>query len=111
MSTVPSIAQSDLPDLIRGSATPVLLDFWAPWCGPCRAMSIVLDRVAQRLDSIVTVRKINIDDSPELAQKLSIRAVPTLVLFKDGNPTSQLVGSQSEQSIDQWVRSEVGPPR
>ena len=77
----------------------VLVDFWAPWCGPCRAIAPVLEELAGDYGEALTVAKINVDDNQRKAAQFGVRAIPTLVLFKDGNPVETLVGLQSRSSL------------
>ena len=76
-----------------------LLDFWAPWCGPCVQMSPVIDEISSELEGSVTVGKINVDDERELAQKFSVRSIPTLVVMKDGEVIELIVGTRSKQEL------------
>jgi thioredoxin 1 len=92
-------------DYIATEATPVVVDFWAPWCGPCRALAPHLDQLAKRVDGQLQVRKLNIDEDPDLVASLGVRGVPTLILFKDGQPHSRLVGLHDEKQLSEWVRS------
>jgi thioredoxin 1 len=92
-------------DFIATEPGPVIVDFWAPWCGPCRALAPQLERLAQRFEGQVQVRKLNVDEAPELAAAFGVRGVPTLVLFKNGQPNARLVGLQDEEHLSAWVRS------
>jgi thioredoxin 1 len=79
---------------VLGSTEPVIVDFWAEWCGPCRAVAPVLDKIAEERSGEVRIVKVNIDEEPELAQRYGIQSIPTIVLFKDGEPSAAAVGAQ-----------------
>jgi thioredoxin len=104
---VPSLAQADFKSFIEASTDTVLVDFWAPWCGPCRAMAPHLERLAADAMGHIAVRKVNVDEAPVLAAEFGIRSIPTLVLFKAGKPVSNLIGLQTEQQIKSWIGAAV----
>jgi thioredoxin len=80
--------------------TPVLVDFWAPWCGPCKALGPVLSEIADERNTELKVVKVNIDDNQEYAFKLGVMSIPTLVVFKDGQPIDKIVGAHPKTTID-----------
>jgi thioredoxin 1 len=81
------------------SEKPVLVDFWAEWCGPCRVLGPILDDVAKELGEKAQIVKVNVDDNPELAQKYGIRGIPTMIFFKNGQAAKTLVGVQAKDEI------------
>lgn len=102
---IASLDPESFGDSIATEPGPVVVDFWAPWCGPCRALAPHLERLAERFTGQLQVRKLNVDEAPELAAALGVRGVPTLILFKKGQPHARLVGLQTEEQLSAWVRS------
>ncbi len=85
------------------SELPVLVDFWAPWCGPCRQLSPIVDEIANEAKGKVNVVKCNIDDNPETPSKLGVRSIPTLMMFKNGELVDSKVGSLTKSALNEWV--------
>jgi thioredoxin 1 len=102
----PANLNSDSFDAAIAAANrPVLVDFHAEWCGPCRMMSPVIDRLAEDPATPALVAKVNIDEAPELATRFGITSIPTLIVFKDGRPVSTSRGTQSEASLRALIAS------
>jgi len=85
-----------------------LVDFWAPWCGPCRMQGPIVERVAEAVGAKAVVAKVNVDDNPATAGKFEVVSIPTLIVFKDGKPVKQFVGVQSEETLTQAIESAAG---
>jgi thioredoxin 1 len=82
------------------SETPVIVDFWAEWCGPCHAVSPVLDRIAEERNGEIKVVKVNIDEEQNLAMKYGVASIPTMILFKDGEPAAAAIGAQPKSALE-----------
>jgi thioredoxin 1 len=96
--SVITITKENFEEEVMNSSTPVLIDFWAAWCGPCRMMSPVIDEIADELTD-TKVCKINVDEQPELSRQFGIMSIPTLVVIKDGQLVSKTLGVQPKDSV------------
>ncbi len=96
---IKNLKQAEFRPLVEGSLTPVLVDFWAPWCGPCRALGPELEEIAEELKGKATVAKVNVDEEPELAQFYGVQSIPNLIIFKQGKPIRQLIGFHNKSVI------------
>ena len=96
---VRDVGETEFEDIVLQSQQPVLVDFWAPWCGPCRAMAPTLDAVAEQYGDSAVVLKFNVDLDPNVAVRYKVRGIPTLILFKDGQEAGRLVGAHEKDQI------------
>ncbi|MEH6675800.1 thioredoxin [Phenylobacterium sp.] len=106
MSTVTVTDDSFEKDVLQAQG-PVLVDFWAEWCGPCKQIAPALEQIASDLAGQVTIAKLNIEDSPTTPSRYGVRGIPTMMLFKDGQMSSMKVGAMPKQKILEWL-SEAG---
>jgi thioredoxin 1 len=99
MSALPDVSQSTFPTQVLASDKPVLVDFWAPWCGPCKMLSPVVEKIAGSLGDKVSFVKLNTDENPGLAGHYGVSGIPCLILFKNGQPIDRIVGFVPEAHI------------
>ncbi len=101
--SVITLTKNNFENEVMKSDKPVLIDFWAPWCGPCRMVSTVIDEIAEKADNF-KVAKVNVDEQGELAQAFRVMSIPTLVVVKGGKVTSQAVGVRPKEQILEMVK-------
>ena len=93
-------------DVIK-SEEPVVVDFWAEWCGPCRMIGPALEEIATEMNGKVKIAKLNVDENPKTAQKYNVMSIPTLMLFKNGELASRQVGAAPKAKLEQWITAAV----
>lgn len=97
----------DFDTVIAKGGEPVLVDFWAEWCGPCRMLGSVLEELAAELQGKAHIVKVNIDENPQIANKFGIRSIPTLILFKNGAQLETRVGNIQKSKIKEWIEAAI----
>jgi len=105
--TTATVSDDSFNDEVLKSSTPVVVDFWAEWCGPCKQISPALEEIAQEMDGKIKIAKINIDENPSTPGKYGIRAIPTLILFKDGEVASTQTGVQPKSKLVDWINQSI----
>jgi len=90
------------------SNKPVLVDFWAEWCGPCRMIAPIVEEIAKDLSGKLKVAKVNVDEAQELAAQFNIMSIPTLILFKDGEPVDMIIGAMSKDQMFEKINPQLG---
>ena len=105
--TIKHVTDASFEDDVLKASGPVLLDFWAEWCGPCKMIAPMLDEIADEFRSKVTIAKLNIDDNPKTPQRFNVRGIPTLILFKNGQVEGQKVGTLRKADLAAFLESKL----
>ena len=94
-----TLSETTFDEEINSASTPVLVDFWAEWCGPCKMIAPILDEIASEQEGRLTVAKLNVDDAPDIARRFGVMSIPTLILFNDGEPAKRVVGAKPKAAL------------
>ncbi len=95
-----TVTDASFQNDVLGASKPVLVDFWAEWCGPCRMIAPALEEISKEMGERVTVAKLNIDDNPDAPAKYGVRGIPTMILFKNGEPAAAAIGAQPKGALE-----------
>jgi thioredoxin 1 len=104
---VSKVSDADFDSEVLKATSPVVVDFWAEWCGPCRMIAPALEEIAGSLGSKVKIVKLNVDENPHTAQKYGIMSIPTLMIFKNGEMAARQIGAAPKQKLEQWITTAV----
>ena len=94
-----TLSAATFDEEINRASTPILVDFWAEWCGPCKMIAPVLEEIASEQEGKLTVAKLNVDDAPDVARRFGVMSIPTMILFNDGEPATRLVGAKPKAAL------------
>ena len=104
-----AVSDGDFDTVVLKASEPVLVDFWAEWCGPCKMIAPFLDQLAGDMAGKLTVAKVNIDENPQTPRKYGVRGIPTMILFKGGQVAAQKIGALPKSKLYEWVESVLQP--
>jgi thioredoxin len=104
---VSEVNEGNFAQIVLQSKTPVLVDFWAEWCGPCRTLAPIVEAVAEQYEGAARLVKLNVDDNPSVVQRYRVQAIPTLILFQDGEEKDRIIGAVSKETIARAIEARV----
>lgn len=107
MGNTKAVTDTSFEKDVLGSSTPVLVDFWAEWCGPCKAIGPKLEEIASEMGGKITIAKVNVDENPDSPAKYGVRGIPTLILFKNGKEVDQIVGNHPKENIVSLISKHI----
>ena len=105
--SVQSIKEDAFEDEVVNSSIPVLIDFWAEWCGPCKEIAPILEEIADEMEKKIKIVKINIDENPNIPNQYGIQSIPTLIIFKKGEPIATKVGGGIKSELLTWIKTSI----
>ena len=105
--SVKSIKEKEFESEVINSDKPVLIDFWAEWCGPCKEIGPILDEIADEMKDKIKVVKINIDENPNIPNKYGVQSIPTMIIFKKGAPISTKIGAAIRSEVKTWIETSI----
>ncbi|PCI03201.1 MAG: thioredoxin [Hyphomicrobiales bacterium] len=106
MATI-KVDNSNFQSTVLDSDVPVVVDFWAEWCGPCKAIGPALEEISDEMGDKIKITKVNSDENPEIAAKYGVRSIPTLILFKNGEPAALQVGAKPKNGLVTWINGAI----
>jgi len=104
-TSVTTLSDSTFDEEIGAADEPVLVDFWAEWCGPCKMVAPILDEIAEEHDGKIRIAKLNVDDNPEIARRFSVMSIPTLIVFRDGEEAARIIGAKGKGQLVQELNA------
>ena len=102
-----TVTDASFQEDVISADQPVLVDFWAEWCGPCRMIAPALEEISREMGEKVTIAKLNIDDNPDAPAKYGVRGIPTMILFKNGQPAATKVGAAPKSALQSWLQGQL----
>ena len=105
--TVTHVTDAEFDEKVLKAPGPVLVDFWAEWCGPCKAIAPALEEISEEMNGTVTIAKVDVDSNPSTPAKYGVRGIPTLILFKDGEVAATKVGALPKGKLVEWIQASV----
>ena len=106
-TSIAHVSDEQFDEQVLKSSEPVLVDFWAEWCGPCKMIAPALEEIAEELGERVTIAKMDIMENPEVPGKIGVQSIPLMVLFKDGKPVAQKLGAAPKSQLKGWIESVI----
>ena len=107
MSSIANVTDASFDADVMKSSEPVVVDFWAEWCGPCRNIAPALDEIASDLQGKVRIARLNVDENPEVTSRYGIHSIPTLMIFKNGKSVASKVGAETKSALSHWIAAAV----